>query len=284
MAKFILSAFADEYSKNFDEQLIGLAENDIHNIELRGVNNKNVDKLTLDEVKEVKKKLDDCGIGLSAVGSPIGKIKITDDFDAHLELLRHVIEEAHILGTDRIRMFSFYLPEGENANKYRGQVMDRLSAMLDIAEKENVLLCNENEKGIYCDISERALDVQRYFGGKIKCVFDHANYLCCNDEPYPKAYQMLKDEIFYMHIKDYLLPEKRMARAGFGSGKIKETLADLNKFDKTYYLTLEPHLVVFNGLSNLQANDENCKVIDQYPTSALAFKAAADALKDCLPQ
>ena len=112
MAKFVLSAFADEYSPVFDEQLEGLKKNGVKFMEIRGVDGKNISTLTEEEMLAAKAKLDAAGIGVSSIGSPVGKIKVTDDFDAHIKVLENCIKAAKILGTKNIRIFSFYMPEG----------------------------------------------------------------------------------------------------------------------------------------------------------------------------
>lgn len=276
MAKFELAAFADEYSPVFDEQIKGLVENGITNLEIRGVDGHSIDAVTPDEAKELKKKLDASGIRVSSMGSPLGKIDLKDDMDAHIEKEKHIIELAHIFGCDRIRMFSFY-HEGRDADDCRSEVMDRLGQMLKASEGEGVVLCHENERGIYGDNAVRCLDIQKEFGGEIKLVFDHANFICVDCEPYPYAFDMLKDYIFYMHIKD-AMPDKTMAPAGVGCGRFVETFTELDKYDKTYICTVEPHLQVFEGLAELEGKDSKV-VTNQYPSRAAAFKAACDAIK-----
>ena len=108
MAKFILSAFADEASPVFDEQLRILREEGVTLIELRGVDGKNCADLTLEEATALREKLDAAGIGLSALGSPYGKYPLAEPFEAHLDKFRHGLEICRVLGAKRIRMFSFY--------------------------------------------------------------------------------------------------------------------------------------------------------------------------------
>ena len=48
-------------------------------MEIRGVEKKGIDTYTTEEVKEIKGKLDDQGIAISSLASPIGKINIKDD-------------------------------------------------------------------------------------------------------------------------------------------------------------------------------------------------------------
>ena len=74
MAEFILSAFADEITPDFDGQLEALKKLNIPLLELRGVDGKSFTQLTDAEVSAVGGKLKKAGIGLSALGSPIGKI------------------------------------------------------------------------------------------------------------------------------------------------------------------------------------------------------------------
>ena len=87
MEKFYLSAFSDEYSEDFDRQLEMLSEQNIKYIEPRFLLSKNVSALTENEAKMVRKRLNAYGIGVSAIGSPLGKIKLTEDFNSHIEVL-----------------------------------------------------------------------------------------------------------------------------------------------------------------------------------------------------
>src|SRR5690554_5415743 len=107
---FVLSAFADEIDPDLKVQMEVLKQHGIQYIEMRGVNGRNIADYTLEEVKRIKNQLDEQDFRISAVGSPIGKIQITDDFTPHLEKFRHTLEIAKILETDYIRMFSFYIP------------------------------------------------------------------------------------------------------------------------------------------------------------------------------
>ncbi|MBR4000354.1 MAG: sugar phosphate isomerase/epimerase, partial [Clostridia bacterium] len=94
MVKFRLSAFSDEYSSSLDEQIQGLTINKVKMTELRGVDGINVSDLSAARAAEVARKLELSGIGVSAIGSPIGKIKITDPMEPHLDKLKNTCEVA----------------------------------------------------------------------------------------------------------------------------------------------------------------------------------------------
>ena len=278
MAKFVLSAFSDEYSKAFDEQLEGLKKHGIGYMEIRGVDGKNVSALTEEEMYAVKAKLDAAGIKVSSIGSPIGKIKTDEDFEAHLEKFRNCLKAAKILGAPNMRIFSFYMADGKTCEDVRSQVMEQLARMLEIAKAEGVTLCHENEKGIYGESADCCLDIYNEFGGEIKLIFDPANFVMDDHESYPRAYEMLGDKIYYMHIKD-ATAEKCICPAGCGIGGLREILADLDsKRDGELILTIEPHLRVFEGFNDLEAG-EKTKMPNTYATSEESFAAAVDALK-----
>lgn len=57
-ANYILSAFADEASASFPEQLEALREAGIDRIEIRGVDGTNVSALTDEKAREVRRMLD----------------------------------------------------------------------------------------------------------------------------------------------------------------------------------------------------------------------------------
>lgn len=280
MADFILSAFSDEYSSKIDEQIIGLQKNNVGYMEIRGVDGKNVSALNKDEAFAVRKKLDDGGIKISTIGSPIGKINLKDDFSKHLDVLRNVCETASILGTDRIRMFSFYLPD-DNVSNYKNQVIDQIGQMLDVADEYSMKLCHENEKGIYGDIPSRCLELIEAFGGRLKCVFDHANFIQCGAMPYPDGFELLKNHIFYMHIKD-AEEDGQITVSGQGIGRIPETLKDLDSlYSGEMILTVEPHLKVFAGLAELEGG-ERTKLKNSFATNEEAFAAAVAGIRSCI--
>ena len=279
MAKFILSAFADEASPVFDEQLRILREEGVTLIELRGADGKNCADLTLEEAAALRAKLDAAGIGLSALGSPFGKYPLAEPFEAHLDKFRHGLEICRVLGAKRIRMFSFY-PAGEVDEASRQEVLRRLEIMLTLAEEAGVQLVHENEKGIYGDTAERNADLLTHFGGRLGFAFDPANFIQCGVKPL-EAFGLLHERITYMHIKDALMADGAVVCAGHGDGNVPEILRRLNaEREDEVILTVEPHLTVFKGLDQLQ--DEQLKHHESYPDSRTAFHAAVTALREIL--
>ena len=280
MAHYILSAFADEVSSDFTKQLEYLKSKDISYIEPRNINGTGVAAITLEEAKNAKKMLDDYKIGVSSIGSPIGKISVEDDFADHIRLFEHVMDIAEIFETKNIRMFSFFYPKNTDVHTHRAAVLARLEILLELAEKRGLTLCHENEKAIYGEAPEDCLDLMKHFDGRMKSVLDMGNFAFCQKDPM-KGYEYLAPYIEYMHIKDAFY-DTRIVPAGQGEGKVFEILSAYNKYtDKDTFLTMEPHLTVFDGLNKL-SNMDDIKVQNAYATPEEAFDAAVAALRGIL--
>ena len=279
MAKIILSAFADEYADSFEEQLQGLNKLGISHIEIRHVNKKNISVLTKEEVLEAKELLDKYGIKVSAIGSPLGKIKLDGDLDGHIETAKRVFEYANILGAKFVRMFSFYAPSGKNILDMKDEAFAAVGRLLDAAREYGVILCHENEAKIYGDIPTRCRELLDVFP-ELMCVYDMGNYVLEGVDPYPEAYHLLKDRIAYFHIKD-ALAAGAIVPPGCGEAKIAEILAEHKKnADCDFFVSLEPHLELFSGLNALVGRSfENPY---KYPDAKTAFSDAAEKLKNLI--
>jgi sugar phosphate isomerase/epimerase len=252
MTNFVITGFADEIDADFQTQLQGLNTLGIKFIEIRGVNEQNISQLSAGEIKEIKGQLDHYGIKVSSIGSPIGKIQIADDFTSHLEMVKRIIENAHTLNSTYVRIFSFFIPKDEHPAIYREEVLHRLGTILEATKGSGITILHENEKDIYGDIPERCLDLMEAFkGADFASVFDPANFIQCGSESFPKAFNLLKPYIKYVHIKD-ALTDGRTVPAGMGQGQIEKLLKNLKTEGYEGFLSLEPHLSNFTGLAELE--------------------------------
>ena len=267
---FYLSGFADEIHESMDEQIRVLKELNIRSIEVRGVDGRNISTLSLEETQALYEKLTANGISVSAIGSPLGKISMNDAFEPHLELFDHVMKQALILKTSYVRMFSFY-----DAVDRREEVLKRLEAFLQHTP-DGITLLHENEKGIYGDTAERCLDILTHFeGSPMRATFDPANFIQVGED-IPKAFDMLKPYIAYMHVKDAQYSNGEVVPAGMGDGQWPLLLNNLRAMNYDGYLSLEPHLGDFTGFADLE--QETVEKADKSQGAAL-FRLAAQKLK-----
>lgn len=265
-----LSAFSDEAGTELSSQIAALKRNNISLTELRSVNGKNVKELSLDEAKEIAALLRENGIGLSALGSPMGKVSIDVDLNDYLVEVRHMCELAVIFATNRIRMFSFF-----DAYDKEEKVFEYLNAMVDVAAEYGVSLCHENEKKIFGDVAQRVLKLRDHVKG-LKFIYDFANYLQVDELPDDNMDQLypITD---YFHIKDVIHETGELVPAGFGDGRISELI---QRLDRDTIFTVEPHLRVFEGYAQIDGEEMHHRF--HFTNGDEAFDAAVHAIKDLI--
>ncbi len=265
----VLSGFADEISADLDEQLAVLAAESVAHLELRSVWGTNVADLSDEQVGRVRRALSAAGVGVSAIGSPIGKIGIGDPLGPELDRLRRIADVAGQLGAGIIRVFSFYIPAGQPPAGYRDEVIDRMAALAEIAAGRGLVLAHENEKGIFGDLPGRCADlIESVNSPALLATFDAANFVQCGVLPHTEAYPLLRRYLLYLQVKDAIMATGEVVPAGEGDGEVAETLAALRDSGFAGYVSLEPHLALagqFGGFSG-----------------AAGFRRAAAALKSLL--
>lgn len=279
-AIFRFSAFADEITPDFDGQLAALKELGIPLLELRGVDGKSFTQLTDEEANAVKQKLQNAGIGLSALGSPIGKIDADSDFEAHLRLFDRIMDIGDKLDCRRIRMFSFYRGSLDEA-AFEQKVYEWIEKLLVKAEERGFVLCHENEKDIYGDSPAHEHALLSHFGGRLKAVLDLGNFAFCRMDPSP-AYPTMKDYIEYFHIKD-ADEDGTIVPPGKGVAGLETMLRQIaaDRAGKEVILTMEPHLMMFTGLSSLSKLDDiRHKYTFESPFEA--FRVAYEAVQNMI--
>lgn len=277
MAEFLISAFADETSNDPDHQIAALKRNGLRLIEPRNIGGGIVDR-TDAELDAFADKLDRAGIGISALGSPIGKYDIDKPFDAHLTVFRRALEVCRRLGTDRMRMFSFFVPQ-ERLKECRAEVLRRLSVMLEEADRAGVTLCHENESKIYGQNPAEVADLLNALPG-LYGVFDAANYVMNDQDPLAGIDATLIRPA-YLHMKDAIGAEKAIVPVGMGDGRYEEVLRRVDRaMDGLVYLTVEPHLHIFEIYQRIDSH--KLKTGIAFDNSDDAFDYAVGSVKTML--
>jgi sugar phosphate isomerase/epimerase len=249
-----LTGFADEISPELDEQLDTLAQESISHMELRSVWNTNVLDLTDDELEWIKLAAAQRGIGISSIGSPIGKVSVAEAFGPHLERFRRALRAADAMEAPYVRVFSFFIPEGQEPVRYREEVIDRMGTLAGEAEDSGVRLLHENEKEIYGDVPSRCVDILAGVGSPaLRAAWDAANFVQCGvSQPFAEGYESLRPYIEYVHVKDALSGSGKVVPAGEGDGQLPETLSALRASGFDGFFSLEPHLAssgMYSGFS-----------------------------------
>lgn len=284
----MISGFSDEISSDFDTQLEVVSTLGMRYISLRGIDGRNIGDFTVDEIKEnVLPRLQKRGIGVSSIGSPIGKVFINDEdgFEKQKLMLDTLCQISHLIDCKYIRIFSFYIPKGEEADRYTNEVISKIKTLAEIAAKYDIILLHENEKDIYGDIARRCHEMMKAVNSAhFKAIFDFANFVQCGEDT-QECYDLLKDEVVYIHIKDAVATDSQNVVCGTGEGKIYEILSQAIHNGYKGFLTLEPHLVLFDSLKDLELEEATEVIKDNKGLDgAGGYKLQYDSLLKMLKQ
>jgi len=249
-----LSGFADEIGPDLDLQIQTLTSENIRFLELRGVWDTNVLDLSDAQRADVKHRLADAGIGVSSIGSPIGKVRIDEPWPEHVERFKAALDAAAFFEAPYIRLFSYYPPEGGQIADHRDEVLRRLRQQVQMAKGRPVTLLHENEADIYGEQTDGCLDLHRNVPG-LKAVFDPANFVQAGVKP-AQAWDALKEHVVYFHIKDVVKETGKVVPAGEGDGDIPEILREAI-CERGYegFISLEPHLAVAGQFAGFSGPD-----------------------------
>ncbi|GAA3703532.1 sugar phosphate isomerase/epimerase [Microlunatus aurantiacus] len=251
-----LSGFSDEIDDDFATQCRVVTDLGLTHIEIRSAWGTNILDLDADQLATVQRLLAEHGLRVSSIGSPIGKIAITDDFGPHLERMRHAAEIAQLLQAPYIRLFSFFIPAGDDPDDHRDEVITRMRAIARVAEEAGVVAVHENEKDIFGDIPRRVLDIVTTVDSpNLKLAWDPANYVQCGVKPYTEGYADLRPHTVYIQIKDALFADASVVVAGAGDGEVAETIRALRVDGFDGFFSLEPHLGTQNALGGFSGAD-----------------------------
>jgi sugar phosphate isomerase/epimerase len=238
-----LSGFADEISPDLHEQCAVLEKLGIRFVEFRSAWDTNVLDLTDDQIDAMRDTFTRQGLQVSSIGSPIGKISVHDDFEEHLRRFDRALHVASVLEAPFIRLFSFFIPEGDDPAVHRDEVLRRMSALAERALGHDTLLIHENEKHIYGDTPARCLDIVESVGSpKLRLTWDAANFVQCGVRPFTEGYAMLRPYVEYMQIKDAVLVSGAVVPSAEGDGEMRETIHALHEDGFDGFFSLEPHL------------------------------------------
>ena len=267
-----LSGFGDEIDADPTTQIAVLEALGASHIEVRSAWGVNIIDLDADQLARLGAQLQQSGMGVSAIGSPIGKVDVALDAELEVARLTRAIAAAHALGTPNIRIFSFFRGEGVPVEATRDDVLVRMRLLADLAEREGVVLLHENEKDIYGDVPERILDLVEAVGSPaLRLAWDNANFVQVGVAPFDDGYAMLRPYLDYLQVKDAVAETGQVVPSGDGDGQLRETLTALRDDGYTGFASLEPHLADTHALGGFSGPAS-------FGVAARAFRRLTDEL------
>lgn len=252
-----LSVLSDEISGDFTVALDWLVAQGLKYVEVRMVDGKNVAALSDAEIDRAKAEIDKRGLKVSAIASPLFKCMLDpsrpvptgDTFgakeepvEAHLAKVPRAIEVAKKLGTDKIRIFSFWREKDPAA--HFDEIAGHLKKAAEMAAKEGVFLLLENETACNGGYAAEVADLARRVGNPkgLRVLWDPGNETYGGKSPYPEGYAHVKGTFEHVHLKDAVVDPDGTPRClpiGEGRAPLGPQIAALEKDGYRGLYTLE---------------------------------------------
>ncbi|MDI4648273.1 sugar phosphate isomerase/epimerase family protein [Cohnella hashimotonis] len=259
-----LGVLTDEVSDRYEEALDWAAEQGLSHVEVRVVDGRNAASLSDAEATEVRRQAETRGLYISAIASPVFKCALDperpvasgdtfgqdeESVDAHFAKLARVIALAKLMGTERIRIFSFW--REQEPERYAEEIAGHLRRAADIAHREGVMLLLENESSCNGGSAREVAELVRTVGSPaLRALWDPGNEAHAGMEAYPLGYETIKPYAAHVHLKDACFgPDGKARCVPLGSGDVP-VIGQLRALAADGYeglFTIETHYVPRDG-------------------------------------
>jgi L-ribulose-5-phosphate 3-epimerase len=211
-----LGIITDEITQDLAQAADFISEYHLHYCELREIWSRNMMNATAADVDRARKIIEDHGLTVSDIASPIfkwnlpqmpAKAEKRDTFKANFteddrdSLLHKSFELAHTLGARKVRIFSYWrVEQPEKAFPY---VRDRLARAAELAGQNDIMLVLENEHT--CNVGtgeELGHLLSEVNSPHLKGNWDPGNAAMLGEVPFPGGYAAVRGQLGHMHVKD----------------------------------------------------------------------------------
>lgn len=246
---FKKAVFTDEISQDFQKAVDVAQEYGLDGLEIRSVWDTPPQKISADQVAQMKKILAKTKTEVCSIASPFYKCAIDSpkDRQEHIEILKSCIRLAKAFKCSIVRGFTFWRKGG--VEEYWQQILDGFEEPVKILKAEGITLGIENENSTMIDTGKALRRFLDELGSpNVKAIWDACNSFAddlVKEVPYPDGYEAIKSHIVHVHLKDAARDKKTNATLNMpvGEGEIdfKGHMKALIKDGYAGYVSLETH-------------------------------------------
>ena len=212
---FKLGVITDGISRDFEYALDTMVEAGLAYVELQYLWEKQVGDLMDADVARVKGLIDARNLKVSCISHhnlsalPVDTAVVAPAYREHITTLQRCIDIAKALGTDLVRIFSFrkemvlFGAEPIVSEGTWAALLDRLEEPLRIADDAGITLVIETaiSGNVTSALLARKL-IDELGAPHLKVLWDPCSSLYCTEVPYPDGYEVIREHIAHVHLKD----------------------------------------------------------------------------------
>ncbi len=212
---FKLGTITDGISRDFEYALDAMVETGLEYVELQYLWEKQVGDLTDADIERVKALIEERNLKVSCISHhnltalPVDTAVDAPAYRGHIATLQRCIDVAQALGTNLVRIFSFrkemvlFGAEPIISEGTWTTLLNRLEEPLRIANAAGVTLVIEtaisgNVTSAY--LARKLID--ELDAPHLKVLWDPCSSLYCTEIPYPNGYEIIREHIAHVHLKD----------------------------------------------------------------------------------
>ena len=212
---FKLGTITDGISRDFEYALDTMVETGLEYVELQYLWEKQVGDLTDADIERVKGLIEERNLKVSCISHhnlsalPVDTAVDASAYRGHIATLQRCIDVAQALGTNLVRIFSFrkemvlFGAEPVISEDAWTTLLNRLEEPLRIADAAGVTLVIEtaisgNVTSAY--LARKLID--ELDAPHLKVLWDPCSSLYCTEIPYPNGYEIIREHIAHVHLKD----------------------------------------------------------------------------------
>ncbi len=212
---FKLGVITDGISRNFEYALDTMVETGLEYVELQYLWEKQVGDLTDADIARVKGLIEARNLKVSCISHhnlsalPVDTAVLAPAYREHITTLQRCIDVAQALGTNLVRIFSFrkemvlFGAEPIISKGTWATLLDRLEEPLRIADDADITLVIETaiSGNVTSALLARKL-IDELDVPHLKVLWDPCSSLYCTEVPYPDGYEVIREHIAHVHLKD----------------------------------------------------------------------------------
>jgi sugar phosphate isomerase/epimerase len=210
-----LGTITDGISRDFEYALDTMVETGLEYVELQYLWEKQVGDLTDADIERVKGLIEERNLKMSCISHhnltalPLDTAVDAPAYRSHIATLQRCIDVAQALGTNLVRIFSFrkemvlFGAEPIISEGAWTTLLNRLEEPLRIADAAGITLVIET--AISGNVTSAHLArklIDELDAPHLKVLWDPCSSLYCTEIPYPNGYEIIREHIAHVHLKD----------------------------------------------------------------------------------